>query len=264
VVVLIIQINSSRECVVIIRKIIDAVRGKFLGNKLGAEVKIVRYKYQGEPIVGQELKVLLDKIISPKVSELGLKWRGDYLWIGENVNGIRNIVQYNRFTKSGNRGYISWGIALDFVMVPKGKKLMFNRTEQTAIIHIGEWSEGYAESFLGKEMVDGNGVASHYSEVAEKSITQAIEGELNNIASFFKSAISIDGIIQIADEQITSPTSPIYNMKFPSPAYILAFIYAKLGQLVLANEYLKKDRFLSDEKNHTVLNLIKEKLAKLS
>jgi hypothetical protein len=80
-----------------------------LRNKLGAEVRVVQYKYQGEPIVGQELKELLNKIILPKVSQLGLKWRGDYLWIGENVNGIRNIVQYSRFTRSRNRGYISWG-----------------------------------------------------------------------------------------------------------------------------------------------------------
>lgn len=205
-----------------------------------------------------------DKLISPKVSKYGLKWHGSYYWVGENINGIRNIVQYNRFTRSGNRGFISWGIALDFVMVPKGKKLTFNRTEQTAIIHIGEYSEGYAKSFVGEKMVDGNGVSSHYSQVAEKTITQAIEGELKNIASFFKRANSIEGIIQIAEDQINNPKSPIYNMKFPSQAYILSFIYARNGQMKLAYEYLKRDRYLSEEKNQVMLNLIKEKLAELS
>jgi hypothetical protein len=247
----------------IIQKIIDAIKAKILSKKLGTDVHIVRYKYQGEPLVGQELKELLNQIISPRVSQFGLKWGGDYLWVGENINGIRNIVQYYRFTKSGNRGCILWGIALDFVMVPKGKKLVFNRTDHTAIIHIGEWSDGYANSFLGKEMIDGNGVASHYSEVAEKIITQAIEGELNNIGSFFERANTIEGIIEIAEEQINNPNSPIYNMKFPSPFYILSFIYAKQGEIEKALDLLEKDRYLSDEKNLILRNMVKDKLCQL-
>ncbi|GFZ92666.1 hypothetical protein GCM10008018_43910 [Paenibacillus marchantiophytorum] len=248
----------------IFQKIFYAVRAKFLSNKLGTEVRIVKYKYRGEPIEGQELKELLNKIISPRVSELGLKWRGDYLWISENINGIRHIVEYGRFTRSSNRGYISWGVALDFVMVPKGKNLVFNRTEKTAIIHIGEWSKGYADSFLGVEMVDGKGVASHYEQIAERTITEAIDGELENISSFFEKVKNIEGIIQIVNEQINNPKSPIYKMKFPSPTYILAFIYAKLGQFDLANKYLKKDTFLSDEKNQFVLNLIEKEFSNLS
>lgn len=126
------------------------------------------------------MKDLIDKLISPNASKYGLKWRGNYYWVGENINGIRN-----------------------------------------------EYSEGYAKSFVGEKMVDGNGVASHYSQVAEKTITQAIEGELNNIASFFKRANSIEGIIQIAEDQIKNPKFPIYNMKFPSQEYILSFNYAR-------------------------------------
>jgi hypothetical protein len=246
------------------QKIIDAVRAKLLSNKLGTEVRIVRYKYQGEPIEGQDLKELLNKIISPRVSEFGLKWSGDNLWIGENINGIRNIVEYRRFTRSGNRGYILWGVALDFVMIPKGKKLTFSRTEKNAIIHIGEWPEGYAKSFLGEEMEDGKGVASHYEHVAEKTLIKAIEGELDNISAFFEKAKDTEGIIQIANEQINNPKSPIYSMRFPSPAFILAFIYAKLGQFELAKDYLKKDGFVSDEKNQVVFKLIEEKLSQLS
>ncbi|MGG1515456.1 hypothetical protein ABE504_08580 [Paenibacillus oryzisoli] len=165
-------------------KLIDRVRAKLLSRKLEIEVNIVRYKYQGEPITGQALLNLLDNIISPRVSRLGLIWRGDCTWVSESINGIRKIVHYGRFTRSGNRGYISWGIALDFVMLPKGNKLVYSRTEKTAIIHVGEWSDGYLRSFRGEEMIDGIGIASHYDRIAEESLTQAIEGELNILRLF--------------------------------------------------------------------------------
>jgi hypothetical protein len=206
----------------------------------------------------------LDRIISPRVSSLGLKWRGDYAWISENGNGIRKIFHYGRFTRSGNRGCISWGIALDFVMIPKGNKLVYNRTEKTAIIHVGEWAEGYLRSFRGEEMIDGIGVASHYSQIAEKTLTQAIEGELNHIKAFYDKTSNLDQIIEIAKNQLENPESPISKMRFPSPAYILAFIYAKLGNLQLAHDYLQKDRLISDPKNISLLNMVKDRLSQLA
>lgn len=184
--------------------------------------------------------------------------------MGETKNGIRNLVQYYTFTKGGNRGCIAWGIALDFVMVPKGKKLTSNRTEQSAMIHMGEWAEGYANSFRGKEMKDGNGVASHYRDIAKKTIIQAMEGELDNIRSFFARASTLEGIIGIAEEQIHHPKSPIYTMKFPSPLYILAFIYAYRGEMDKALDSLEKDAYFSDEQNLVLKNRVKDHLFQLS
>jgi hypothetical protein len=235
------------------KKLIDSVRAKILSSK-----------YQGEPITGQELLLLLDRVISPRVYSLGLKWHGDYTWISESINGIRKLVHYGRFTRSGIRGCISWGISLDFVMIPKGNKLIHNRTKKTAMIHIGEWSDGYLRSFRGEEMIDGVGVASHFSHIAEKTLTQAIEGELNNIKAFYDNASSLDQIIEIAKNQLEISESSFANMRFPSPAYILAFIYAKLGNLQLANDYLQRDGFMSDPKNAALLNLVKDQLEQLT
>jgi hypothetical protein len=47
-------------------KLIDSVKAKLLSDKLGVGVKNVRYKYQGEPITGQELLHLLFRIILPR------------------------------------------------------------------------------------------------------------------------------------------------------------------------------------------------------
>lgn len=113
-------------------------------------------------------------------------------------------------------------------------------------------------------MIDGIGVASHYSQIAEKTITQAIEGELDNIKRFFDKASSLEGMIEIAKNQLENPASPLSNMRFPSPAYILAFIYAKLGNIQLANDYLQRDRLMSDPKNAALLDLVKDRLNHLA
>ncbi|WP_041045713.1 hypothetical protein [Gordoniibacillus kamchatkensis] len=103
-------------------------------------------------------------------------------------------------------------------MMPNGNKLVYNRTEKTAMIHIGEWPDGYLRSFRGEEMIDGVGVASHCSRISEKTITQAIEGEINDIKAFYDKASSLDQIIEIANSQLENPESPYSEMRFPSPA----------------------------------------------
>ncbi|MCD1261253.1 hypothetical protein B5M42_020850 [Paenibacillus athensensis] len=246
------------------KKLIDRVKAHLISRKLGVDVRIVRYQHQGEPIVGEQLLQVLDTIISPRVSRYGLHWRGDHSWVSESNNGIRKIVHYGRFTKSGHRGYISWGIALDFVLIPIGNKLIYNRTKKTAIIHIGEWADGYLRSFRGKNMIDGVGVAAHYSQIAEKTIAQAIDGELERITTFYDKASDLEAIIEIAKSQLENPFSPFSNMRFPSPAYILAFIYAKLGDIQLATTYLQRDRWMSDPENRALFILVVEKLNHLA
>lgn len=179
--------------------------------------------------MGEPLKLILDQLISPRLIQFGLKWRGDYYWIGENNDGIRRVVHYSLLTSGGYRGVLTWGVALDFVVLPSGGKLIYNRTARSAKLHLFEWPQGYIDCFSGTEIVDGNGVVSHSSQIIFQTLDKVINDELPNIERFFRKSSELEGLIEITKEQIEKNTSlgQIHN---PSPMYILAFLYAKNGQ----------------------------------
>lgn len=206
------------------------------GKKTVEPNGIVKQAGYYDLIQGQRLKDILNDTFSSKLAELGLRWRGDYYWIGEAENGIRKIVSIYLLKA---RAVITWGVAFDFVSTVSGSKLIYNRTEKSATEHLFEWPIGYKNSFNGIKMVDGYGVFSLSNEYELKSTAkQALDGEYNSIKEWLERASSIEGAFEIAQEQASAAEndtlsetdySHMYQIHYPSPNYILAFLLAKLG-----------------------------------
>lgn len=218
---------------------------------------------ESEYILGDELKALLNQIITPKLSTLGLRWRGDCCWIGESVNGIRNIVNYSFITRGRFRGLLAWGVALDFLPLPSGNRFIYNRTEKSAKLHLFEWPEGYIDSFRGKPFVDGYGITSHRRDLAAETINQVIESELARIESFFKKASSIEGLIEIAEGQYFNNDS-FGQMHSPHPSYVLSFLYAKNNRLDEALKMIDNAIVIDKNGNRMDLTFVKEKLQEIT
>lgn len=207
---------------------------------------------------GQALKDLLDRIVTPIVEPLGLRWRGDYYWIGESEGGIRKVLHY---TLLRGRGTFTWGVCLDFVKMPSGNKLVFNRTYKAAKLHLFERAPGYVASFYGTYIGDGEGtgVCSHARHHADRTISQSIAFLLNDIRTTFERMSTLDGVIAEAERQIAEigRHDNIYRHHSPPPAYVLAFLYSEAGR---HQEALATLDSIRDEQDFYKLEMVRDYL----
>ncbi|MFJ8243877.1 hypothetical protein [Peribacillus asahii] len=193
-------------------------------------------------IQGDRLKELLDEVVTPYLSPLGLKWRGDYYWIGENNNSIRKVFAYN--PSKGGMGSFSYGVCLDFVPLRSGSTLRYCRTDKSVKEHI--W-------------VNGKDWISQWTDDNVKdSITKAIKRDMKNIEAWFKKVHSLEELRKIVYMQIKR--EDIY-VRYPSPLYVQAFIEAKLDNIDKGLELLEKYLSWSHEKEN-IKELLVSKLVK--
>lgn len=200
-----------------------------------------------DTLEGQALRDFLDLHVSPAVAALGLKWRGDYYWVGESVGGVRRVLHYSILP---GRGTFIWGMCLDFVKVASGNKLVFNRTERTARLHLFEHASAYSGTFSSGHIADaeGFGVVCHARCRAEHTLTRSLAHLLGPMRETFERMGTLDGLVAEARRQVAEATEPgnIYRMHAPSPAYVLAFCYAELGRHEEALATLAEIRDASD------------------
>lgn len=196
------------------------------------------------PIQGEALKSLLDISFSPVLYDLGLKWAGNYYWIGENQQGIRKVFHYSLL--KGYRGHLEWGVSIDFIPLVSGSRLFYSRTEKSTKLHLFEWPKGYTCAFHGEKFVDGIGVASHHGEEnTVKTLNQAINVDFRNIKDWFGKASTLEGVLEIAQEQVKGyilertgkcSCSNMYTIHYPSPKYVLCFLLGEAGKMEEALE----------------------------
>jgi hypothetical protein len=183
-------------------------------------------KEQGNLAVDiEDLKRLLHEILTPRLKAKGLDGHEGYLWFDQPKNNIRKVFQYIPLT--GGQGTFAWGVCLDFVPAFSGEKLEFYRTDKSARPLLFAWTDTYADSFFGKplnrEIDTLNGVKE-----AEKSVLSLFEKHNSDIDTWFKRAESIDGLIELAQEQVFTGKS--YDLHSPDPKLVLAFLMARVGR----------------------------------
>ncbi|MGC5327679.1 hypothetical protein [Brevibacillus sp. SYSU BS000544] len=241
-------------------KLLDKIRAKQLSKKLGVKVDVVYYQDQGDLLNKEQLSLLLNQYLTPALNELELHRERDYCWIGEtNSEGIRKVVQY---TLLKGRGTLSWGVALDFLLIPSGNRLVYQRTGKTARVHLFEWTEGYKSSFIKGKLVDGFGVTSHISKNAEETMIKLVNKEVPLIKEWYEKAKDLSSIIEIAEKQAyQEDTINVYNIHYPPPKYVLAFLYAKIGKKEEAVRLLDEVSFL--ENDDSLRTKVKQKLLEL-
>lgn len=115
----------------------------------------------------------------------------------------------------GETGTFTWGVCPDFIPTITGSnKLQLHRTDRSVIPLLFDWPNEYANSFLGGKLK--NGITTHWGKKdAEHSIKELIDRYENEIFNWFKKASSLQGLIQIAEQQ--ARTGKCYHLHHPNP-----------------------------------------------
>ena len=168
------------------------------------------------------LQEAIDEVITPVAKGWGMEKKGDYLWYSPGDSEIRFGLQYS-FLK-GNQGTLTWGLCLNYVPLISGNTLKFYRTGQSFKIHLFEWTDEYANSFMGGKM--NGGVVNHsIGKRTAESLEKLLKAYSPKIEKWMANTHTIDGIIKCTESQID--TGKYYNLHSPNPKYILPFLYAK-------------------------------------
>ena len=186
----------------------------------------------------QTVEQLLDKIISPGLSERGLIWNGKYLWFDEPKNSIRQVFEYSRL--KGETGTFVWGVCLDFVPTIFSNKLKFHRTDKSVTQHLFEWTDEYSNSFFGGKL--NGGITTHWGKRETKnSIQRLFDNYEQKINKWFDRASTFENLIDIAEQQIKTGKS--YNLHNPNQRLVLAFLQAKTNQFDIATKTINELTF---------------------
>ena len=203
-------------------------------------------KKHRSPIDKQTLRGILDKIISPCLKKYGLVWNGNYLWFDQPHDSIRYVFHYTLL--KGETGTFTWGVCPDFIpTITTSNRLKFHRTDKSVTPLLFEWPNEYANSFFGGNLK--NGITTHWNKKdAERSIKDLMDRYENQMFDWFKTASSLEGLIQIAERQVETGKS--YNLHSPNPMLVLAFLYSKASQRDKATkmiEILNIDQLLKQD-----------------
>jgi hypothetical protein len=184
-------------------------------------------KKSDEPISSLELKNNLSKGLTTQLTDWGLhNYDGNYLWYSDfDESGIKKVFTYIRL--KGNSGVFAWGVCFDFIPTfSHSKRLKNHTTDKSTTLHLFDWPEGYRNSFEGGGRPTG--IISHYSGECEKDIRTVVAVYKNIIATFYTTASTIDGALDVTMSQIWKKGA--YEVHFPHPEYVYSFLLAKTGQ----------------------------------
>jgi hypothetical protein len=170
------------------------------------------------------LKGLLDEVISPAATAIGLEKKGDYLWSSCEDGDIRQGLQYSLL--KGDEGTLTWGVCINFVPLVSGSTIKLYKTEKSFKFHLFEWTDGYNASFTGRST--SNDVVKHRdARRTKESLKALIDINLPKASLWLDACKTTEQIVRRAELQLSS--AGIYTVHHPSPNYILPFLYAKQG-----------------------------------
>jgi hypothetical protein len=215
-----------------------------LYKKLGIKANNYNVPHkEGELLQGERLLTIVNDVLSPFMTSLSLQHNDNYLWFGDWNNSIRKVIQYHIL--KGGKGVIRWGIVLDYLPIPSGTNLKFNRTDKSINLHLFEQSNDYRGE-LEMSIAHGNGIASHWGEnEARRTIHEMVLTEMEIITSYFNSINTQEDVYQLAKRQ--SEISR-YSYHYPDPNYVMSFVLARMGQLDEGIEMLNRMTLHNDEK----------------
>lgn len=181
-------------------------------------------------IESQLLKKRLDEVLSPRLRDFRLAWRGDNSWVEEGVCATRRMFRV--VPLKGLRAVITWGYSLSFVPHVSGTQLRHHRTFKAARLDVFEWPQSYARSFSAHRSFE---CVSLLRKNFEDSLKAYFEAEVQHTAVWFDKVNGLAAIEKELRRQIASPLVA-YQLHHPSPAYVLPFVVAARGNLTEAEE----------------------------
>src|ERR1700683_3395522 len=137
------------------------------------------------------MKEKLEAMLSPRLSALGVIWRGDYHWVEPGDIAVRRGGGFNLLKGFG--AVMSWGLSLSFIPNISRSRLVYHRTMRSARPDVFEWPRSYRESFSGSEFF---AKVDCRSGVFEHSLESYFSGIAPEVMGWFQRVGSIDSIEQ--------------------------------------------------------------------
>ncbi len=152
-------------------------------------------------------KELMDEVFSPMFEkDLGLKYKGGYIWAGEWENHKRKIIKV--FLINNSFGTLQWGWCFDFVPKIKDRGLQYYRTEKSVNIHLMEYPFGFL-------------AASRYPEEREATTLRSVESNITieqlkdqhretyrylkeRIQKYFERTKEYSGLVKEVDDKLST------------------------------------------------------------
>ena len=192
------------------------------------------------PLTKNELKVILNEIITPKMFALGLtKYDGNYLWFDDfNDKGIKRVFHYNLM--KGETGTFTYGNCFNFVPTYSNTAIIINHiTDKSTKLHLFERTEGWRKSLEGVEFSDKT---SHWGETeCRRTINELLEKYCPIMERWWNNNTTIADCIITCNYQIEEAGG--YRVNHPKANYVKAFLFAKTGDkeeaIKIINEELK-------------------------
>ncbi len=184
-------------------------------------------------IKAETIKVNLNKFLSHQIHRLGLfHWDKSFQWSGEfNQDGIKHIIEY--VPLKGVSGTFQYGNSFNFIPSVNNKGKFIANHKRLQLI---ERTKGWQESLETSNTKTAYRV-SHWNEYFfNKTLPLIFNSEKTQIEDWFNSNKDLEQNIQTALKQINSGGA--YNLNSPSQKVILAFLYAKNGEMKLAKNTL--------------------------
>ncbi|WP_299678724.1 hypothetical protein [uncultured Dokdonia sp.] len=169
------------------------------------------------------IEEILNEIITPELEKIGLtnkkykyKWSSDY-----NVNGIKTSVRFHYRGLSAG-----FTIGQSFKCIPSTKILKYPKDKFHLFEHVDFFNTNKKLSLWNRK-------------IFEIGLKKFISKDLKKIRKHIVSCDSIQKNIDIALRQINSTRSE-YEIHDPDQKYVLAFLYATLGDKEKAQNTMKE------------------------
>jgi preprotein translocase subunit SecA len=230
------------------------------GERVSAILKMTTMQHIFEtksPVDKKTLNRILEETIAKRLEKKNFKWDKNFLWFTDYKNSIRQILKYVKL--KGEQGTFAWGGCLDFVPTITGNKVKYHRTDKNVTLQLFEWTDEYAQSFFGGQL--DNGITTHWGEIeAKESILKLFNKYENKIFDWFEKSNTLENLMSIATRQIEADKS--YKFHSPNPKFVLAFLFAKIGELENAiSTFEQLSDYINNEKFKIIIRKELEKVA---
>lgn len=185
-------------------------------------------------IIAEDLKGKLNEYLFPFLDDIGLyKWDKNYQWSGDyNINGVKPVFQFVNL--KGYSGTFQYGNVFNFIPVLSNDGKVLTKSKK---LQLYEMSKGWHASFENNKRTQEFRISLWNYYFFNKTLKKIFTEEKESIRLWFMNNQNLEQNIQTAIIQIEKGGA--YNLHSPDQKFVLAFLFAKNGEMHLAKNTLE-------------------------
>lgn len=191
-----------------------------------------------DPVEGDRLKKLLDRLWSPPLAAIGLEPCGANTWAAPGDTPFRKIVIFGRLKGFGAIGY--YGLSLSFVPTLGRNELTYHRTQKSAKMDVSNVYPPYYWSIRPVPGTFPEEIRLSNPRDAKRTLQEFIGPFASSAQAWFETVPDLDSLEAALRARIADNINPGLN---PRPEYALAFIEAAHGNFEEARRLLESSPY---------------------